>query len=87
LSSGQGGSSRSAPAAAGAAPVSGGLINLNTATLEQLDSLPGVGPAIAQRIIDYRESVGGFKTVEEITQVSGIGDATLAKIRDLITVQ
>ncbi|MBI1881426.1 MAG: helix-hairpin-helix domain-containing protein [Chloroflexi bacterium] len=84
-SSGQGGSSRSAPG--GAAPASGGLINLNTATLEQLDSLPGVGPAIAQRIIDYRESVGGFKTVEEITEVSGIGDATLAKIKDLITVQ
>lgn len=87
LSSGQGGSSRSGPAAGGAAPVSGGLINLNTATLEQLDSLPGIGPAIAQRIIDYRESVGGFKTVEEITEVSGIGDATLAKIKDSITVQ
>lgn len=75
-----GGSSRSAP-------VAGGAININTATLEQLDSLPGVGPAIAQRIIDYRESMGGFKTVEEITQVSGIGEATLAKIKDLITVQ
>ncbi|GAB4432075.1 MAG: hypothetical protein Fur0044_29580 [Anaerolineae bacterium] len=81
LNSSQGsGSSRSAP-------VAGGTININTATLEQLDSLPGVGPAIAQRIIDYRESMGGFKTVEEITQVSGIGEATLAKIKDLITVQ
>jgi len=75
-----GGSSRSAP-------VAGGTININTATLEQLDSLPGVGPAIAQRIIDYRESMGGFKAVEEITEVSGIGEATLAKIKDLITVQ
>lgn len=68
-------------------PAAGGLINLNTATLEQLDSLPGIGPAIAQRIIDYRASVGGFKAVEEITEVSGIGDATLAKIKDLVTVQ
>jgi competence protein ComEA len=83
----QGSGSRSVPISGGAAPVSGGLINLNTATLEQLDSLPGIGPAIAQRIIDYRESIGGFKTVEQITEVSGIGEATLAKIKDLVTVQ
>jgi competence protein ComEA len=88
LTSGQGsGSSRSAPVSGGTVPAGGGLINLNTATLEQLDSLPGIGPAIAQRIIDYRASVGGFKAVEEITEVSGIGDATLAKIKDLVTVQ
>ncbi|HMQ50768.1 MAG TPA: helix-hairpin-helix domain-containing protein [Anaerolineae bacterium] len=68
-------------------PAPGGLINLNTATTEQLDSLPGIGPAIAQRIIDYRESVGGFTTIEEITQVSGIGEATFAKIKASITVQ
>jgi competence protein ComEA len=67
--------------------VTGGLININVATLEQLDTLPGIGPAIAQRIIDYRESSGGFKAVEDITEVSGIGEATLAKIKDLITVQ
>jgi competence protein ComEA len=64
----------------------GALINLNTASLEQLDQLPGVGPAIAQRIIDYREQVGGFKTIEEITEVSGIGEATFNKVKDLITV-
>ena len=63
------------------------FVNLNTATLEELDSLPGIGPAIAQRIIEYRDSVGGFKTVDEMTQVSGIGEATLAKIRDKIVVE
>jgi competence protein ComEA len=86
LSSHQGSGNSRAPESSGAA-AGGGLININTATLEQLDSLPGIGPAIAQRIIDYREKVGGFKAVEEITEVSGIGEATLAKIKDLITVQ
>ena len=66
---------------------SGAQVNLNTATLEQLDALPGIGPAIGQRVIDYRETVGGFTSVEEITQVSGIGDSTFAKIKDLITVE
>jgi competence protein ComEA len=65
----------------------GGQINLNTATVEQLDNLPGIGPALAQRIIDYRQKVGGFKRVEEITEVSGIGEAIFAKIKDLITVE
>ena len=60
---------------------------INTASLEALDSLPGIGPAIAGRIIDYRENHGGFKTVEEITEVSGIGQATLAKIKDIVTVE
>lgn len=68
-------------------PTTGGLIRINTATLEELDSLPGIGPAIAQRIIDYRENNGGFKTIEEISEVSGIGEATFAKIKDLITVE
>ena len=71
----------------GSSPVSANPINLNTASLEALDSLPGIGPAIAGRIIDYRENHGGFKTVEEITEVSGIGQATLAKIKDIVTVE
>ena len=62
-------------------------ININTATLDQLDTLPGIGPAIGQRIIDYREKIGGFRHIEEITQVSGIGEATFAKIKDSITVE
>lgn len=63
------------------------LINLNTATPEDLDSLPGIGPAIAQRIIEYRESMGGFSSTEQIQQVSGIGPSTFAKISDFITVE
>jgi competence protein ComEA len=64
-----------------------GKININTATVEELDTLPGIGPAFAQRIIEYRESNGPFKSIEDIILVSGIGDATFAKIKDLITIQ
>ncbi len=71
----------------GGVSMPGARVNLNTATLEQLDSLSGIGPAIAQRIIDYRENVGQFQTIEEITQVSGIGEATFVKIKELITVE
>jgi len=65
----------------------GGIININSATPDQLDTLPGIGPAIAQRIIDYREKIGGFKSIEQITEVSGIGEATFDKIRDSITIE
>jgi len=61
-------------------------ININTATLEELDKLPGIGPATAQLIIDYRTKNGPFKTVEGINDVPRIGDALFAKIKDLITV-
>lgn len=74
------------PAAAAGSSAPGGKINLNAATSEELDSLPGIGPAIAQRIIDYREANGPFKAIEEITLVSGIGDATYDKLKDRITV-
>lgn len=61
-------------------------ININTATLDELDLLPGIGPSIAQAIIDYRTANGPFKTIEDINAVKGIGDALFAKIKDSITV-
>ncbi len=64
----------------------GAIVNINTATLADLDTLPGIGPAIAQRIIDYREANGPFTAIEDIMNVSGIGPATFDKIKDLITV-
>ncbi|MFG2104855.1 helix-hairpin-helix domain-containing protein [Micromonospora echinaurantiaca] len=68
----------------GAAP--GGRVNLNTATLAQLDSLPGVGPVLAQRILDHREQHGGFRSVGDLRQVDGIGDARYEQLKDLVTV-
>lgn len=64
--------------------VSGGLININTASVEELDKLAGVGPSIAQKIIDYRDKNGGFKDINEIKLVSGIGDSIYEKIKDQI---
>ncbi len=63
-----------------------GPINLNTATLEQLETLPGIGPSKAEDIIAYREEHQGFKTIEELKNVKGIGDATFDKLKDKITV-
>jgi len=63
-----------------------GKININTATAEQLDTLSGIGPAYAGRIIDYRNSHGGFKSIEEIQEVTGIGPKTFEKLKDQITI-
>lgn len=71
------------PAAAGAP---GGLVNLNTATLVELQTLPGVGPVLAQRIVDYRDQHGSFAAVEELRSVSGIGEARFAELKGLVTV-
>lgn len=64
----------------------GAPIDLNTATLQQLDGLPGVGPVLAQRIIDWRTEHGRFATVDELTEVSGIGERTLADLRSAVRV-
>jgi competence protein ComEA len=76
-----------APAAQGTAGADqGGKLNLNTATAAQLDKLPGVGPVLAERIVAYRESKGGFHNVGELRQVDGIGDAKYAELKDLVVV-
>jgi len=62
-------------------------ININTATLAELDTLPKIGPTTAQHIIDYRTKNGPFKKIEDLKNVSGIGDATFEGLRDLITVE
>ena len=63
-----------------------GKINLNTATAEQLETLPGIGPALAERILAYREAYGPFSAVEDLLRVSGIGEKTLESVRDYIAV-
>jgi len=64
-----------------------GKININTATAAQLDSLPGIGPVYAQRIIDYRSANGPYTSLEQIQNVKGIGPKTYEKFKDKITVQ
>ena len=64
-----------------------GKININTATLNELDVLPGIGPAIGQRIIDYRSQNGDFKKLDDIKKVRGIADVMFEQIKDLITLQ
>lgn len=66
--------------------LAGELININTATAAELDTLPGIGPTTAKKIIDYRDENGPFATIEDIQNVSGIGPATFDEIKDLITV-
>ena len=77
------GGAASAPTASAGAP--GQPLSLSTATLEQLDTLPGVGPATAEKILAFREEQGGFGSVEELGQVPGIGEKRLASLRDLVT--
>ena len=61
-------------------------ININTAQLDELQKLPRVGPAIAQRILDYRKDNGNFKRIEDLMKVRGIGEKVFAQLKDLITV-
>jgi competence protein ComEA len=73
---GQAGAAAAAPGGSPGAPV-----HLNSATLEQLQELDGIGPALAQRILDYRAAHGGFRSLEELDQVSGFGPARLAALQ------
>jgi competence protein ComEA len=62
------------------------IIHLNQATAEQLQSLPGVGPALSERIVDYRNEHGPFSSVAQLTSVKGVGEAKLAKFKKQLTV-
>ncbi|KOV63085.1 DNA-binding protein [Streptomyces sp. MMG1121] len=71
-----------ASGAAGAGPMA--PVSLNTATADQLDALPGVGPVLARHIIDYRTQHGGFRSVDELREVNGIGDRRFGDLRELV---
>lgn len=68
-------------------PAIGSKVNINTADLASLESLPGIGPSLAQRIIDYRQAHGSFERIEDIMEVSGIGESIFEGLQDLITVR
>ena len=76
--------SQEKPAEAKAAPAQ--TVNINTAPVEQLERLPGVGPTTAARIVEYRQKNGGFKKVEELMNVKGIGEKTFLKMKHQLTV-
>jgi competence protein ComEA len=67
-------------------PPADGRVRINNATLEEITTLPGIGPVLAQRIFDHRETNGPFGTVEDLLDVSGIGEGKLANIRESITI-
>ncbi|MCH7493403.1 helix-hairpin-helix domain-containing protein [bacterium] len=69
-----------------APPAVPGLVNINSASNEELQTIPGIGPVLAGRILEYRQSFGGFTSVDELTNVKGIGEKTLAKMLPHITV-
>jgi len=76
----------SASSTSGSATTPAGKININTASASELDGLPGIGPTYAERIIEYRNSNGGFKTADELKNVKGIGDKTFDKLKDYVTI-
>lgn len=75
-----------APPPPGASAAPGAPLNLNTATPDQLDDLPGVGPVLAERIVDYRTQHGGFRSIEQLQDVSGIGARRYADLKPLVRV-
>ena len=62
------------------------MVNINTADEKALDTLPGIGPAMAKRIIEYREAEGLFQSIEDIKKIRGIGDAKFEKLKDKICI-
>jgi len=83
-----GGGSTSGGGAAGGSPAPGGApgakVRLSTATLEQLDALDGIGPTLAQRILEWRDANGGFKSVDQLREVEGIGEKRFASLREAV---
>ncbi len=75
-----------APGATGSGAASGGLININTASATEFETLSGIGEVLAGAIVDYRTENGPFASVDDLENVSGIGPATLEEIRDQVTV-
>ncbi|MFJ2131873.1 helix-hairpin-helix domain-containing protein [Streptomyces sp. NPDC087845] len=79
-----GGTGGAAAGGAGSGGSAAGPVSLNRATVEQLDTLPGVGPVLAQHIVDYRTQHGGFRSVDELREVTGIGDRRFADLQPLV---
>jgi competence protein ComEA len=72
-------------AVAGGSAGAGARVSLSSATVEQLDELPGIGPVTAQKIVDYRAKHGGFRSVDDLDAIPGIGPARVEQLRDLVT--
>jgi len=75
------------PSAVGSSAEREGKININAATAEKLEDLPGIGPVYSQRIVEYREKNRPFETIEDIKKVSGIGEKTFEQLKDRIVVR
>jgi competence protein ComEA len=79
------GSAGGAPAGSAGSPAGGAKVSLGSATVEQLDALDGIGPTLAQRIVQWREAHGGFQSVEQLREVDGIGDKRFQALRAAVT--
>ncbi|MFF3951983.1 helix-hairpin-helix domain-containing protein [Streptomyces sp. NPDC001890] len=79
-----GGGAAGVASGSGGGSSAAGPVSLNTATVEQLDTLPGVGPVLAQHIVDYRAQHGGFRSIDELREVNGIGDRRFADLQPLV---
>lgn len=83
---GAGGSGSGADGAGGGAGAAAQVVDLNTADATALETLPGIGPALAERILAWRDEHGGFRSVEDLLEVSGIGEGRFAELQDRVTV-